>query len=607
MGVEARLGEALWDEAPEIREILASSSSLEDAREALSRYLDELEWKHRRGEMEEHPLERAQALEAIRVFRNLISPVNEELSGVSTLELLRGLVRGEAGVSEGFVEEFVHLFRAIKGRSGIAEGWLGEILEGEGIEFFDFSALKGRAAGVARSDYLDGLAGIVHRYISRYPSGLDPEVIERRAENRKRILEYFGATEDDWRDYRWHLKHILKGPGGLKVLKELVPLSPEEEAAVERAVREGIPWGITPYYLSLFDFESAERKRDHQVRSQVMPPPHYVELMSQHRGDREYYFDFMGEHDTSPADSITRRYPYIAILKVADTCPQICVYCQRNWEIEGPLQPGSIPTLRELDRALDWFEEHTSMMDVLLTGGDAFLLSDKTIAHILERLARMPHVKNIRLATRTPVTLPMRITDELADLIGSYIEPGRRNVCVVTHVESAYEVTPELVEAVWKLRKRGIYVYNQLVYTVETSRRFQNVATRIALKLAGIDPYYTFYPKGKEEHRDYRVPIARVLQERKEEARLLPGIFRTDEPVFNVPRLGKNHLRAWQDHELIAIRPDGSRVYLFHPWEKGIARVDPWVYVDVPIRDYLEELAKRGEDPAEYRSIWYYY
>jgi lysine 2,3-aminomutase len=103
------------------------------------------------------------------------------------------------------------------------------------------------------------------------------------------------------------------------------------------------------------------------------------------------------------------------------------------------------------------------------------------------------------------------------------------------------------------------------------------------------------------------VPIARILQERKEEARLLPGLDRTDEPVFNVPRLGKNHLRAWQDHRVVMILPDGSRVYEFHPWEKNIDAIPPYNYVDVPIYDYLEELASRGENVRDYRTIWYYY
>lgn len=142
---------------------------------------------------------------------------------------------------------------------------------------------------------------------------------------------------------------------------------------------------------------------------------------------------------------------------------------------------------------------------------------------------------------------------------------------------------------------------------MENSRRFESAKLRRDLKSIGVDPYYTFNMKGKEETSRYMVPIARILQEQKEEARLLPGLDRTDEPVFNVPKLGKNHLRAGQDHRLVMILPDGSRVYEFHPWEKNITAIPPYNYVDVPIYDYLEELAIRGENVRDYRTIWFYY
>jgi lysine 2,3-aminomutase len=328
--------------------------------------------------------------------------------------------------------------------------------------------------------------------------------------------------------------------------------------------------------------------------------------MIEHRSDRAAAFDFMREHDTSPAQRITRRYPMVAILKVCDTCPQICAYCQRNWEIADAMAVERIPRREELERALEWFETHERVEDVLLTGGDPLVMGDDLVAFLLDRLARMEHVKHIRIGTRVPVTVPMRITDELAGLLAGFIEPGRRQVSVMTHVESVYEITPELAEACGRLKKHGVGVYNQQVFTLETSRRFQTAANRVALKRVGIDPYYTFYTKGKDEHRDYLVPLARLLQERKEEARLLPGVFRTDESVFNVPGLGKHHLRARQDREWIAVRPDGRRVYLFHPWEKGIAAAVPWKYVDTGILEYLERLEQRGEDPADYETIWDY-
>lgn len=603
--------EELWKENPEIFKLLKESEDLEKARQGLFKFSKDLEWKYREGKEELHKLEYATALEAIKVFNNFISPRNEEISGFSTLDYLRNLTKDDQGiteeVSDGFLEEFIHLFKAMEGKADISSGWLRPLLEKDGVKIVDFAKIKGREAGISRSNYLDKLYEKVHNFIDRYPSGCDDKLIKEREGNRQKILDYFGASINDWSDYYWHLKHIFQDKNDLENLKKLVPLTEEDIKAIEIAIENKIPFGITPYYLSLFDFSRSDRKNDYQVRSQVIPPIHYVTLMKEHRKERSYYFDFMGEHDTSPEELITRRYPMISILKPYDTCPQICVYCQRNWEITGPMMPEAVPSKESLDKALDWFAKHTSMKDVLITGGDPLALGDEKIKYIMDRLCQMEHVINIRWATRTPVTLPMRITDELTKLIGSYLKPGKRNICVVTHIEGASEVTPELAEAVMKFRKQGIYVYNQLVYTLETSRRFQNVAARIAMKKAGVDPYYTFYPKGKEETEDYLVPVARLWQERKEEARLIPGIFRTDEPVFNVPRLGKNHVRAWQDRELIALNKEGRRIYLWHPWEKGIASVEPYIYKDLPIYKYLQELAKRGEDIEEYKSIWYYY
>lgn len=607
----SKLIEALWSKNPDIYKILKESEDLEETRKKLYDFSKDLEWKYREGKKELHKLEYATALEAIKVFNNLISPRNEEIADFSTLDYLRGIAKGDQEIteeiSEGFLEEFIHLFKAMKGKAEISSGWLRPLLEKDGVKIVDFGKIKGRKAGISRSNYLDKLYEKVHGFIKRYPSGCDSELIREREESRQKILNYFGASLDDWNDYRWHLKHILQGKNDLENLRKLVPLTEEDIEAIQIAIENRVPFGITPYYLSLFDFFRSDRKNDYQVRSQVIPPMHYVKLMKEHRKERLYYFDFMGEHDTSPEELITRRYPMISILKPYDTCPQICVYCQRNWEITGPMMPEGMPSKESLDRALDWFSEHSSMKEVLITGGDPLALNDDRIKYIMDRLCEMKQVINIRWASRTPVTLPMRITDELTKLIGSYLEPGKRNICVVTHIEGPSEVTPELAEAVMKFRRQGIYVYNQLVYTLETSRRFQNVAVRIAMKKAGVDPYYTFYPKGKTETKDYLVPVARLWQERKEEARLLPGQFRTDEPVFNVPRLGKNHIRAWQDRELIGLNKEGRRIYLWHPWEKGIALVEPYIYRDIPIYKYLQELKTRGENIEEYKSIWYYY
>jgi len=385
----------------------------------------------------------------------------------------------------------------------------------------------------------------------------------------------------------------------------VIPIAYGKEA-IKIARENRIPFGITPYYLSLMDYDSS-RKFDHAVRAQVIPPLNYVQIMKKHRQDRADVMDFMGEHDTSPLDLITRRYPKIAILKPYDTCSQICVYCQRNWEIEEVLSPDALASDEQIDEAIRWFKEHPGISDLLIAGGDPGVMSDPLIDRLFEKISKINHIKRIRLGTRTPVVLPSRFTDDLVEILGKYHIPGKREVCIVTHFEHPYEVTPEAMSAIEKVRKLGVGCYNQEVFTVENSRRFESAALRETLRLVGVDPYYNFNAKGKTETKNYRVPIARILQERKEEARLLPGISRADEPVFNVPKLGKNHLRAWQDHRVVMIMPDGRRVYEFHPWEKNLAPMPPYNHYDVPIYDYLKELERRGENIEEYKTIWYYY
>jgi lysine 2,3-aminomutase len=597
----------LWDPYPELRLLLAESADLDSARRGILDYLERVERGLRTRRSDLDRLQLAAALGGIRVLRGMFSTLNEREAGFSTLALLRHVACGEREdeIEFGFIEEFSHLLSRAHGDSGLP----GPRFARRAVERHDQDLtvpLTGRRGAMVRSRFLDTLAAETLSEMRAFVSGLDREVVERRRENRRRILEHLGATEDDWQDPRWQMASVLKGETGLSTLRSLVPLMGEELAAVHLSVRHRLPWGITPYYLSLFDFRSADRIEDGQVRSQVIPPLHTVRAMVEHRRDRGTAFDFMREHDTSPADRITRRYPMVAILKVCDTCPQICVYCQRNWEISDAMAEEGIPSEESLERALDWFQRHQVMEDVLLTGGDPFVLDDGRIARLLERLGAMEHVKHVRIGTRVPVTMPMRITDALAHLLGSFARAGKRQISLVTHVESIYEITPELAEACERLRSQGVRIYNQQVFTLETSRRFQTAANRVGLKRVGIDPYYTFYAKGKDEHRDYLVPLARLLQERKEEARLLPGMFRTDESVFNVPGLGKHHVRARQDREWIAVDAAGRRVYLFHPWEKGIVPVEPWKYVDTDIYGYLERLEALGEDPDDYASIWAY-
>lgn len=583
----------LWKSDPQLHEALRSAGNVRSARSALFDLLRERESLLHARDCDVHALERSNSLHCIRVMRNFLSPRNERVSGESVIKHLFNISHGSGGeASYAFVCDIMHI---MKGTTGYP------VLDLQ--EAPDFASLEGREGGRLRSDYLDGMAGAVQEWTARYPSGLERWVIQRRKENRDRIMEYLGADLDDWNDYVWQMRNVMLTAD---IIGELIELTDEEREAISLCAANRVPFAITPYYLSLMDREPS-RRWDHAVRAQVIPPLSYVQAVIRSRSDPSASLDFMMEGQTSPVELVTRRYPMIAIFKPYNTCAQICVYCQRNWEIEGVLSEDAMAPAEKIEAALEWFEGHPAVSEVLITGGDPAMLPNTQLRSILTRLASIPHIKRLRLGTRVPVVLPMRMGSGFLDALAEVHDPPRREFALVTHFEHPYEVTPEAATAVRSLRSLGISIYNQQVFTMENCRRFETVALRSTLKEIGIDPYYTFNAKGKEETSEYRVPIARLLQERKEEARLLPGLSRTDEPVFNIPALGKNHLRAWQHHDLISLTPRGERVYEFHPWEKNIAVAPTYVHRDVPIADFLAALADRGEDVEQYRSIWYYF
>lgn len=575
--------------------ILRSGGDVEDKRVKLIHYINHshfISYSDRNDDMSD--LDLVIIRDCARAWRGILHPRSERLAGFSVLNELINAAEGrpDRTIAEAFWADIYYLTMGIEGRFRL-----------HGNAVFSFSNtgnLKGRDAAFVRSGELDAIYKNMAGRMKTYRSGLDPEVEEGRNLNIKKILAAAGGEKSDWNDWRWHLKNIARDS---LTLARYAELGPGEIKNIDRACTTGIPFGVTPYYSSIF--QSTGKGEDRAVRAQVLFPASYIDSCGDSRSG--YADDFMLETDTSPADLITRRYPGIVILKPYNSCPQICVYCQRNWEIKGPLEKGSLASDDQLAGAIKWISEHDAVSEVLITGGDPLVMSDARIKRILSELSRISHIERIRIGTRTPVTLPMRFTDEFCDILASYRIPGKREIALITHIQHPLEVTPELVSAVEKVKSRGISVYNQMVFTFYISKRFEAARLRNLIRLCGVDPYYSFYPKGKVETADYRVPIARMLQEQKEESRLMPGLVRTDEPVYNVPGLGKNHLNAWQHRDLISISRNGSRVYEFHPWEKKVADQRTYVGEDIPLLDYLQRLENIGEDISEYESIWYYF
>lgn len=589
--------EYLLSAIPHLFDIAKKAATLDEFRRELSGYVHTMHYEilDDCDSLSERRIIRIR--DCARVINRIFTRQSEEKAKFSVSQAIFDIAHNivHQDLSYAFYAEVLYLFLGLQGK-GPHTRYADSYLEP--------SRLEGREAAIERSNQLDALSVEVSRQTDKYTDGLNEDAVYRRSMRKKHIMKKLGASLENWHDWRWQFEHVLRD---IQQIETLITLSQSEAIAIEKVRKNKIPFGITPYYLSLMD-DDPDSGRDRSIRAQVIPPSTYIEQLATRVNQNKSCFDFMCESDTSPIDLITRRYPGICIFKPFNTCPQICVYCQRNWEIEDAMMPGALASDQKIMEAVSWIKAHPAIHEVLITGGDPLGMTDYDINRIMALIADIPSVERIRIGTRTLVTAPMRFTDTLADILAKYRIPGKRQVAVVTHVQHAYELTPETLKAVEKLKTRGIQVFNQLVYTFFVSRRFEAAFLRKTLTRCGIEPYYTFNTKGKEETIEYRVPIARLLQEQKEEARLLPGLARTDEAVYNVPGMGKNYLRAVQHRDLISILPDGSRLYEFHPWEKNITKtLSTYIGQDVPILDYLNRLEDAGEDPENYNTIWYYF
>ncbi|MFC1888667.1 KamA family radical SAM protein [Thermodesulfobacteriota bacterium] len=588
----------MWATAPRIKRLLKGASDLEEARRVVYDHLEERKRGIRSEGMAVPSWEWEVVDDCVDVLKNVFSSHFEKVARYSALKALWQLARGryskrQKALSPGFFEEFRHLFLGISGKSVLYRG----------MTLPAYTKEQGRKAALWRSKALDDLAVGLEKGMSRFPSGFDEPLLSQRRRNAARIKTILGAADDDWTDWHWQFRNVIRDR---ETLEKIIPLTREEEMAVDLAESKGVPFGVTPYYASLL-LRKRLKTRVHATRAQVIPPLDYIQQMVRFRGRRDFACDFMLEQDTSPIDLVTRRYPRIAILKPYSACFQVCVYCQRNWEITGVGDVGAAAPKRKLDAALRWIRNTPAINEVLVTGGDPLAMIDDSLEYVLKKLAEMKSVERIRIGTRSIVVAPMRMTQDLADMIARYNEPPKREVIVVTHFEHSSEVTPESMLAVRRLRRRGIAVYNQAVLTFANCRRFEMCKLRVDLRRIGVDPYYLFNAKAKDEMSKYRVPLARLGQERKEEARLQSGMVRIDAPVYNIPRLGKHNVIAWQHHRVIMILPDGRRIYEFQPWEKYISPEEVFVETDVSIFDFLQDLKRRGENTRDYRTIWYYF
>jgi len=328
----------------------------------------------------------------------------------------------------------------------------------------------------------DELKQMVTPYLERsatIPTGFShSEMYETR---RAKILSYFGATLEDWENWHWQMTNRISDP---HVLALLLPLTDEQRIEIER-VGKTFRWAVSPYYLSLMD----ETDPFDPIRLQGLPT--HAELFDDFGED-----DPMGEEITSPAPSITRRYPDRLIINVTNMCAMYCRHCQRRRNI-GETDTHSPRT--QLKEALDYIRANPEIRDVLVTGGDALLLSDLTLDWLLGELHAIPHVEIKRLGTRAPVTLPMRITDELCAILAKYPP-----IYINTQFNHPKEVTKDAKNAADKLIGAGVVLGNQAVLLKGINHQPQ-VMKKLNQELLKIRvrPYYIFHAKNVKGTRHF--------------------------------------------------------------------------------------------------------
>lgn len=247
------------------------------------------------------------------------------------------------------------------------------------------------------------------------------------------------GSEDDW---RWQARNAVTD---LETLASQLQLSEEERRGVEHAMALGFPMAITPYYLDLCDPHDPTCP----LRRQCIPR---IDETLTVPGDLR---DPLGEEAHEVAPHLVQRYPDRALLLVTDHCALYCRFCTRSRMVGGGTGARSG---RELGPALSWLSKHPRVEEVIISGGDPGLLSSRRIEALLGELAAIPHIGNVRFATRVPVVLPQRVTPDFVRALRAH--PA---VWVMTHFNHPRELTTEAKAACAALADGGVPVMNQTV------------------------------------------------------------------------------------------------------------------------------------------------
>lgn len=307
----------------------------------------------------------------------------------------------------------------------------------------------------------------------------------------RRFELFKDVTDEQWNDWKWQVKNRIET---VDQLKKYIPLTEDEEEGARKCLQT-LRMAITPYYLSLIDINDPHDP----IRKQAIPTG--LELHQAHAD----LLDPLHEDTDSPVPGLTHRYPDRVLLLITDMCSMYCRHCTRR-RFAG--QSDSSMPMDRIDKAIEYIRNTVEIRDVLLSGGDALLVSDDKLEDIIKKLRTIPHVEIIRIGSRVPVVLPQRITPKLVDMLKKY-----HPIWLNTHFNHPNEITEESKLACDRMANAGIPLGNQSVLL-----RGVNDCTHVMMDLIHelvkirVRPYYIYQCDLSMGLEHFRTPVSKGIE-----------------------------------------------------------------------------------------------
>jgi lysine 2,3-aminomutase len=306
----------------------------------------------------------------------------------------------------------------------------------------------------------------------------------------KRAPIFQDVPDEKWNDWRWQLSNRLNS---LEEIEKVLPLTESERKALQ--TQNLFRVDVTPYYISLIDPNDPEDP----IRKQIIPRAEEMQAFT------AMMEDSLSEDKHSPVPGLVHRYPDRVLMLVTTQCASYCRYCTRS-RIVG--DPSATFKREEFEMQLEYLRRTPQVRDVLLSGGDPLVLAPKILEELLTRLREIPHIEIVRIGSRVPVFLPMRVTQELCDTLQKF-HPLWMNI----HVNHPSEISLELEQATDRLTRAGIQLGNQSVLLagvndcVHIQRDLVHKLVRIRVR-----PYYLYQCDLVEGAGHFRTPIAKGIE-----------------------------------------------------------------------------------------------